>query len=464
MEFRLLHVYFSAKRAVNRGIEIPEDEIKAASEASNLTIGNLPGGSYSPGSSKKSSSNKRSKKKGELSTSSRAITHQHHRYPQQHQRRHYDASSPMSRNSTATTLTTPSRSTVCASPMSLQRLPLPPPTPNSTRNHHHSLHGSNRSVKARREMNNNNRNIFVSPTTTSTPPQPRESHPYSNVYHHDGESTHHHQQQNHHHHHLFHQDGLLGQKFHPVLSFEHNSQESQSSSGSGAHDRPSPFRRPPPPPPGGRHHSNVASAVARTRGGDADHHGGGHEEPFSCDMEDVFHTDLDSYWSDPLFALVMKPSVDNGGANNPFHQDGSSGGGQGHDSRAHSPHPRPPHHHPHHMNSHHHHHGHFPPAMDPMAFSGRLHVLHQRLRDMILSSPHADQGPLLSIFAAWARCIAKSPLSELPLVPAGTATATGSTLYDNHHRNQGLETRDMEPDDEDEDDSSQLSTTETMAV
>jgi hypothetical protein len=176
---------------------------------------------------------------------------------------------------------------------------------------------------------------------------------------------------------------------------------------------------------------------------------------------------LDSYWNDPLFALVMKPSVDHGGTNNPFHQDGSSGGGQGHDSRAHSPHPRPPPFHPHHMNSHHrHHHGHFPsPAMDPMAFSGRLHVLHQRLRDMILSSPHADQGPLLSIFAAWARCIAKSPLSELPLVPAGTATATGSTLYGNHHRNQSLETRDMEPDDDDDDDdSSHLSTTETMAV
>jgi hypothetical protein len=448
MEFRLLHVYFSAKRAVNRGIEIPEDEIKAASEASNLTIGSLPG-SYSPGSSKKSSGNKRSKKTGGLTTSSRAITHQHHRYPQQHQRRHYDASSPMSRNSTATTLTTPSRSSVCASPLSLHRLPLPPPKSNSNINNHYSIHGSNRSVKARREMNNNNnRNIFVSPTTTATPPQPRETHPYSNMYHRDGESVHHHQQN--HHHHLFHQDGLLGQKFHPVLSFENNSQESQSSSGSGAHDRPSPFRRPPPP---GRH-SSVASAVARTRGGDADH--GGHEEPFSCDMEDVFHTDLDSYWNDPLFALVMKPSVDHGG-NSHFHQDDSINGGHGHDNRAHSPHPRP--HHQHHMNSHHH--GNFPPpppAMDPMAFSGRLHVLHQRLRDMILSSPHSDQGPLLSIFAAWARCIAKSPLSELPLVPAGTATGT---LYGNH-RNQGLEMRDMEPDDDD--DSSHLSTTEAMAV
>ena len=39
LEFRLLHVYFSAKRAVNQGIQIPVDELQRATDASNQTVG-----------------------------------------------------------------------------------------------------------------------------------------------------------------------------------------------------------------------------------------------------------------------------------------------------------------------------------------------------------------------------------------------------------------------------------------
>jgi hypothetical protein len=92
-----------------------------------------------------------------------------------------------------------------------------------------------------------------------------------------------------------------------------------------------------------------------------------HQDLFPVDM-DEFHTDADSYWSDPLFAISMKPSVDGGAGN---------------------------------------------AGMDPQTLRQKLEVIHERIREGILNTPQKDQGACVNVFANWARKVAKSPLSDV---------------------------------------------------
>jgi hypothetical protein len=285
VEFRLLHVYFSVKRANNRGLSIPDAEVQRATAASNHTIG-----TPSP-----SGSHKRPKKKSRLS-------------------RHMDPRSPMSTTS-GTTLPS-SRSSMCSSPLSFDMAALAPPSPCD-------------------EINR--RSIFVSPHTTTSP-----------------------------------SDAAMGD-FHPVLSFEEH-HGPKPSTFHGEEQIPKRVGR-----------SNLGHVLFHDADEDRDddvpphyysHHQ--HQDPFPVDM-DEFHTDVDSYWSDPLFAISLKPSVDGGAGN---------------------------------------------AGMDPQMLRQKLEVIHERIREGIMNSPQKEQGACVNIFATWARKVAKSPLSNVAASEDASPDAT----------------------------------------
>jgi hypothetical protein len=163
----------------------------------------------------------------------------------------------------------------------------------------------------------------------------------------------------------------MGHQFHPILSFE------GAGGKSGTTNKPSPFRV----------HEHPGSMA---RSDLLFHPEGNHqlaaEDPFQCDMMDeTTFQDLDSYWNDPLFALVLKPSLDHGSNNNKNDDDDDDNNNA----------PR---------------HG---KKMDPNAFAVGLNLLHQRICESIMSSPKPDQAPMVGIFATWAQCISKSPLNDL---------------------------------------------------
>jgi hypothetical protein len=107
-------------------------------------------------------------------------------------------------------------------------------------------------------------------------------------------------------------------------------------------------------------------------------------DPDMADSESLV-VDLDSYWNDPLFTLVMKPSMEQQAP---------------------------------------------PPEKDLddscKALGNRLQVLHQRIREGILAHPPTEQGPLVSIVANWARSIAQSPL-EIQANKSGEAVKKEAT-------------------------------------
>jgi hypothetical protein len=150
--------------------------------------------------------------------------------------------------------------------------------------------------------------------------------------------------------------------FHPVLSFE----EHQRPKPSGFHGEEQILKR------AGR--SKLGHVLFHDADEDRDdgvpHHFYNqhqHQDPFAVDL-DEFHTDVDSYWSDPLFAISTKPSVDIGAGN---------------------------------------------AGMDPHTLRQKLEVIHERIREGIMNSPKKDQGACVNIFANWARKVAKSPLGDV---------------------------------------------------
>ena len=327
LEYRLLHVYFSAKRAVNKGISIPDEEVQAATLASNHTIAGI-----STPSPHKKRNFKRKKVRGSPS-------YHHHHFG-------YDLSTSPASLGSATTHVSSSSSTIssplphqggisgrCSPQFGLDLLSLPPPSP----------YGD--CQRARRQRHRSCQSIFVSPNTAVSTPEDQ---------------------------HLHNEEIMGGRGFHPVLSFENPD-----------HDKPSPFR------PNRLGHTAKApelpyqsSEIDDRRD---DHSSLNHcgQDPFPCDMdESSLHSALDSYWNDPLFALVMKPSVEY-----PTNKECTV-----HESALGIP----------------------PSIADPHALKARLHNLHACIREGILNAPQRDQGSLLSIFSSWARCIAKSPLSDLP--------------------------------------------------
>jgi hypothetical protein len=284
-QFRLLHVYFSAKRAVNKGMNLSKEEKRQIEEAATTPA----------------------RKKRKTSTPSRSVGRsvrspwqepkKSERSPWQPVRHeHY---SPMS------------RAPRCLSPpllSSFDHMPiLPPPSPCYTTSRDHG----------------NRQSMFVSPSTAATSPS---------TAHHD--------------------DSLLDHPLHPVPSFDAPTRQ------------PSPFRS---------HHDHPFLDLKRAAHAGEDFVGRrvtkDDEDGFDCDRfmnggESL--VDMDSYWNDPLFALVMKPSVD---------QD---------DPQTHQ--------------------------TPVKALGNRLQHLHQSIRDGILNSAPSEQGPLLSLVASWAKCVAQSPL------------------------------------------------------
>jgi hypothetical protein len=118
LEFRLLHVYFSAKRAINKGVIIPAAELAAAAAAANLIRSPNRG---TPNKKKRQASN-------QLTSPPRRkalLPHMH----QQRQQQHRQYPHPHAKQSPATTASSfNSSSSLCTSPLSFDPfMPTSPP-------------------------------------------------------------------------------------------------------------------------------------------------------------------------------------------------------------------------------------------------------------------------------------------------------------------------------------------------
>jgi hypothetical protein len=161
---------------------------------------------------------------------------------------------------------------------------------------------------------------------------------------------------------------LLDHPIHPVPSFDAPAR------------KPSPFRS---------HHDHPFLDLKRAAHAEEDAVGRrvtkDDEDGFDCDRfmnggESLM--DMESYWNDPLFALVMKPSVE---------QDDP--------------------------------HTHQTPVK---ALGDRLQCLHHSIRDGILALAPSEQGPLLSLVASWAKNVAQSPL-DIQRPPTTTMSDGGAS-------------------------------------
>ena len=378
LEFRLLHVYFSAKRAVNIGITIPDQELKMAEQdAKEMQV------KRSPRKAKKAGNTKRGKKKGKVSNSHAELPTRQ-RYPYQ-QRQHHDSTSPLSRASHETTLTTASsyRSPICSSPISFESSG----TAGSPSKKVRGNHPRDRPGRSIKELNA--RNSLVSPGAATMVTDPSPDHyrfpaPNSHYYYnpHYPYHGHHPRQQL-----LMHpQDGPFGRHFHPVPSFDNDmSVASGAGSSSKPYIRQSQHQR-------SRPVSSTTLPTIHTKpseDGISKKVGAGEkEDPFPCNMDETFHADEDTLFSDHLYNWTANTSMDYG-PSFPF------GPVQ-----------------PHNVENLLHRGLHGP--MDTVTFSRRLHTLHQCLRETILTSPLPEQGSMLSTLVSWSRFICKSPLRDLP--------------------------------------------------
>jgi hypothetical protein len=152
-----------------------------------------------------------------------------------------------------------------------------------------------------------------------------------------------------------------GRRFHPVSSFEEKS-KSSAVFRSAQPDRAffsDAFRN-----PDDRKGAHAMNCYRRITKDETDQQVGG---SFDCNDMDV----LD--WNDPLLAIMMKPSIDQGHVKLGVQEDRC------------------------------------------VTFGKRLTLMHNMISDDILANPPSEQGPLVSMVANWAKAMAKSPLLSKPV-------------------------------------------------
>jgi len=311
-EYRLLHVYFSAKRAINKGMS------------------GIPDG----GTAEDIRSPPRKRQPRQRSTTpirAGLPKRRHVEHPPQHPPELY--------HSPAITTSSVTSSSLCNSPLSFDNLP-------------HLSFPDAPATNGSEVYPSWPEQLIVTPTINDiveiqqkAPYQaPAASHP------------------SHHHHH--HHQGYYSED-------NHGSMEGAPT--------PSPFRRPITTPAST---INVQKSPLLRTGEyysiDMPH--SSEEDTTSISSSDPFHLDfplqqeIDSFWSDPLMTIMMKPSQDYYNANDNTEQH---------------------HHHP------------------ERVFALRLESLQESIRERILAAPIRDQPKLVSVMATWARQMAMDPLAAV---------------------------------------------------
>ena len=375
-DFRLLHVYFSTKRAGNNGMKIPDEELQAAERA-----GKALRSKKSPRQSKKCLTGTRARKKRNVGAGRRPVLPLCKRFPHQ-QRLIHESTSPLSGTSQDTTLTntSSSRSSICTSPISFD-LAVPVASPNkkakAARPRGRPRKGSTKILKSHNNLVSPNTAITV---TESGPERFKQALQHGHHTFHNPQYRYPMQQLH---------GNPFGRNFHPIPSFDNDisiGSVSENTINANSFVLMSQQHRP--------KSSATASANQSKAGEDIDvdkeTNTEEKEEPYPCNMDESFHTDEDPMFNDHLHTLTMNPSMDSGDnipssiihSNNLTQQICQD----------------------------------FSGPMSMQEFSQKLHALHQRLRETILISPPHHHPALIGTLANWAKLIFVSPLDDFSAV------------------------------------------------